>query len=213
MIADDALLIRQGLRMVLDTLDGIELVAEAEDLPTLLAAVDEHRPDVVITDIRMPPTNTDEGVEAAGRIRSGHATTGVIVLSQHAEPGFIVTLLENGTERLGYLLKENIGDRAEIQRAIDAVVGGGSAIDPAVVEVLVQSRTAPMSPIEQLTPREREVLALIAEGLNNAGIASSLVLSEKAVEKHINSIFSKLQLGEELDTHRRVRAVLLYLAG
>ena len=211
-IADDALLIREGVRMVIDTIDGMEIVGEAETLPELMAAVAEHSPDVVITDIRMPPTNTDEGIQAARQIRAEHATTGVLVLSQHVESAFVLNLLEDGTDRLGYLLKENVGRRAELQRAIEAVHAGSSSIDPAVVEVLVQARSSATSPLDALTPRELEVLALIAEGINNQAIADRLVLSGKAVEKHINAIFSKLGLGEEPEAHRRVRSVLVFLA-
>ena len=211
-IADDALLIREGVRMVIDTIDGMEVVAEAETLPGLMDAVAAHSPDVVITDIRMPPTNTDEGIQAARTIRAERPGTGVVVLSQHIEPAFVIRLLEDGTERLGYLLKERVGRRAELQRAIEAVHGGSSSIDPAVVEVLVQARSSATSPLDALTPRELEVLSLIAEGINNQAIAERLVLSGKAVEKHINAIFSKLGLGEEPEAHRRVRSVLVFLA-
>jgi DNA-binding NarL/FixJ family response regulator len=210
-LADDHPLIRQGVAAVLQTIDGVELVAECGDLAQLLAAVSHHRPDVVVTDIRMPPTNRDEGITAARAIRAEHPDIGVVVLSQFAEPEYVLELFEDGSDRLGYLLKDRV-DRAELERAVRSVAGGGSAVDGAIVEVLVEARTRRRSAIDDLTPREREVLACIAEGLNNGAVAGRLVLSEKAVAKHINSIFSKLDLGHEEHTHRRVKAVLLWLA-
>ncbi|MEM7140250.1 MAG: response regulator transcription factor [Actinomycetota bacterium] len=211
-VADDDLLVRAGIVAVISALADTELVGEAGSLDELLAAVDATHPDVVITDVRMPPTHTDEGIQATRRIRGDHPDTGVVVLSQHAEPEYVLSVLEGGSEGVGYLLKENVGDLTEVERAMRAVAAGGSSIDPAVVSVLVESRQSTPSPLDELSPREREVLSLIAEGDNNAAIAERLVLSEGAVAKHINSIFSKLHLGEEPAVHRRVKAVLLWLA-
>lgn len=209
-LADDHELIRHGVGAVLDTIPDVQLVAECVDQPSLLAAVAEHDPNVVITDIRMPPTGTDEGIAAALAIREGNPKTGVIVLSQYAEPEYVLELFADGSAGLGYLLKGKVS-RGELQRAINEVRTGGSAVDSAIVEVLVAGRTR-RSPLEVLTPRETEVLSLIAEGRNNASVAEELVLSPKAVAKHINSIFSKLSLGDEPDSHSRVKAVLMWLA-
>jgi DNA-binding NarL/FixJ family response regulator len=190
----------------------VDVIATCGDYDALLAAVAEHEPDVVLTDIRMPPTGTDEGVRAAAEIRRTHPGTGVVVLSQYAEPAYALGFLEHGSERRAYLLKERVSDLDQLRRAIVAVHEGGSVIDPKVVDALVASRARGVeSPVARLTPREREVLAEMAQGKNNAGIASALVLTERAVEKHINSMFSKLGLTEEPDVHRRVKAVLLYL--
>ena len=211
-IADDAMLLRQGVVSVLATLGGVEVVAEADDHPSLLAAVDEHRPDLVITDVRMPPTLTNEGIAAARQIRADYPDTGVIVLSQYLDADYVLELLEDGTEGLGYLLKENVADRRQLATAIDAVCNASSSIDPAAIEVFVQARSRRPSPIDDLSDREREVLGLIAEGLKNSAIAERLTLSEKSVEKHINSIFSKLHLTDEPESNRRVRSVLVWLA-
>ncbi len=211
-IADDALLLRQGVASVLATLGDVEVVAEAEDYPTLMMAVEEHRPDLVITDVRMPPTLTNEGIAAAREIRAGYPDTGVIVLSQYLDADYVLELLEDGTDGLGYLLKENVADRRQLAQAIDAVCHSSSSIDPAAIEVFVQARSKRPSPIDHLTTREREVLGKIAEGLKNGAIAERLSLSEKSVEKHINSIFSKLHLSDESESNRRVRSVLLWLA-
>ncbi|MDJ0768759.1 MAG: response regulator transcription factor [Ilumatobacter sp.] len=211
-IADDALLLRQGVTSVLTTLDGVEVVAEADDHPSLMAAVDEHRPDLVITDVRMPPTHTNEGIAAAREIRSRYPDTGVIVLSQYLDADYVIELLEDGTEGLGYLLKENVADRRQLASAIDAVCSSSSSIDAAAIEVFVQARSRRPSPFDDLTERERDVLSLVAEGLRNSAVAERLHLSEKSVEKHINSIFSKLHLSDEPESNRRVRSVLLWLA-
>lgn len=210
-LADDHLLVREGVAALLSSLTGVAVVGECGDHDELLAAVDRERPDVVVTDIRMPPTHTDEGIRAARAIRAAHPDTGVVVLSQYSEPSYVLQLFEDGSDRLGYLLKDRV-DRAELSRAIAAVADGGSAVDPKIVEVLVGARSARRTQIDGLTPREREVLALIAEGLSNAAIAATLVVSDKAVAKHINSIFAKLDLGDADHTHRRVRAVLLWLS-
>lgn len=210
-LADDHALIRQGVAAVLSTIDDLELVAECEDYDSLMAAVTEHQPDVVITDIRMPPTGTDEGITAALAIRERNPKVGVVVLSQFAEPEYVLQLFDLGSDSLGYLLKDRVNS-AELERAVRSVSQGGSAVDGAIIKVLVDARGKRPSAIDNLTPREREVLSRIAEGLNNAAVAESLVLSEKAVAKHINSIFSKLGLGFEEQAHRRVKAVLIWLA-
>jgi len=210
-LADDHLLIRQGVRTLLESLDEVEVVAECDDYDTLMAAVAQHTPAVVVTDIRMPPTNTDEGIRAAREIRAAYPSTGVVVLSQFAEPSFVLQLFDDGSEGLGYLLKDRV-DRAELDRAVQAVTTGGSAVDSKIVEVLVSARNRSDSAIDRLTAREREVLAAVAEGMNNAAVAAELIISDKAVAKHINSIFSKLDLGDADDTHRRVKAVLLWLS-
>ncbi|HEV7758832.1 MAG TPA: response regulator transcription factor [Acidimicrobiales bacterium] len=212
-LAEDNYLVREGVARLLEREPEVEVVATVADYDALLAAVAEHEPDVVLTDIRMPPTGTDEGVRAAAEIRRTHPGTGVVVLSQYAEPAYALGFLEHGSERRAYLLKERVSDLDQLRRAIVAVHEGGSVIDPKVVDALVASRArGAESPVARLTPREREVLAEMAQGKNNAGIASALVLTERAVEKHINSMFSKLGLTEEPDVHRRVKAVLLYLA-
>lgn len=207
------MLVREGIATLLAAHEGIEVVALCDDLPGLLAAVDREQPDVVLTDIRMPPTGTDEGIRAAAILREQHQSVGVVVLSQYAEPAYALELLDGGSEGRAYLLKERLADGDQLVAALGEVARGGSVVDPKVVEVLVASRRASArSPLEHLTPRESEVLAEIAQGKNNAAVAASLVLSERAVEKHINSLFSKLGLTEEPDVHRRVKAVLLYLS-
>jgi DNA-binding NarL/FixJ family response regulator len=212
-LAEDNYLVREGLARLLQSQDGLELVATCGDLDELLATVESEKPDVVVTDIRMPPTGTDEGVRAANELRIRAPGIGVVVLSQYVEPGYALALLEHGSEGRAYLLKERVSDIDQLRQAIDGVARGGSVIDPKVVEVLVEARTrGHESPLRFLTPREREVLAEMAQGRNNAGIADALGLSERAVEKHINSVFSKLALSEEPDSHRRVKAVLLYLS-
>ena len=210
--AEDNLLVREGVRSLLETTEDIDLVATVESYDALLEAVGKHEPQVVLTDIRMPPTNSDEGIRASAEIRERHPDTGVVVLSQYAEPEYALALLEGGATGRGYLLKERVSELDELLRAITEVAGGGSVIDPKIVELLVDARSRQKeSPLERLTPREGDVLSEMAQGKNNAGIAASLVLTERAVEKHINSIFSKLDLSEEKDVHRRVKAVLLWL--
>ena len=212
-LADDNYLLREGVRQLIETQPELELVAVAADLDSLLAAVEAQKPDVVITDIRMPPTGTDEGIRAAEQIRNTHPQIGVVVLSQYAEPEYALALLEKGAAGRAYLLKERVSDIEQLVNAIREVTRGGSVIDSKVVEALVAARTRkPESPLRGLTPRETEVLAAMAEGKNNAAIAGRLFLTERAVEKHINSIFSKLGLAEEKDVHRRVKAALLYLS-
>ncbi len=212
-LADDSLLIRRGMRALLEDIPDVEVVAECSDADELLAAVDEHQPDVVVTDIRMPPGHSDEGIRAALQIRREAPRTGVVVLSQYSEPEYVLMLFENGSDGLAYLLKERIGDVDQLDHAVGAVAGGGSSVDPEIIDVLVTGRATASGPLSRLTPRETEVLAAIAEGLNNTAIADRLVLSDKAVAKHINSIFAKLDLGSSDDVHRRVKAVLLWLSG
>ena len=212
-VAEDNYLVREAVTRLLDTADDIEVVGSCEDLDSLLAFVADHEPDVVVTDIRMPPTGTDEGVRAAKALRASHPAIGVVVLSQYVEPSYALELLDEGSERRAYLLKERVSDVDQLVRAIREVAAGGSVIDPKVVDALVTARSRKKdSPLDRLTPREHEVLAEMAQGRNNASVAAALGLSERAVEKHINSVFSKLDLSEEPDAHRRVKAVLLYLA-
>jgi DNA-binding NarL/FixJ family response regulator len=180
----------------------------------VLDAVGDDRPDVILTDIRMPPSDTDEGIRLANHLREHHPATGVIVLSQYAEPRYVLALLEHGSDRRGYLLKERIHDRGQLVSAIDAVARGGSVIDPKIVELLVDARAqAHRSRLAELTPRERDVLAQMAEGKSNAAIADSLVLTKRAVEKHINSIFIKLGVAGSREVSKRVKATLMFLAG
>lgn len=210
--AEDSFIVREGVRMVLEAA-GYSILALAETYDELLAAVEATPPDVVITDIRMPPTRTDEGVRAARRIRDEHPDIGVVVLSQYVEPAYALRLLEGGSAGIAYLLKERVGDIDQLDAAIAAVQQGGSVIDPKVVDALVEARLKHReSKLDRLTPRETEVMAELATGKSNAAIAETLYLSERAVEKHINSIFTKLDLLPERESNRRVRAVLLYLA-
>jgi DNA-binding NarL/FixJ family response regulator len=213
-VAEDNYLVREAVTRLLGAEGDLEIAGVAENLDALLALVEEVEPDVVLTDIRMPPTGTDEGVRAAKQLRESHPRIGVVVLSQFVEPTYALEILEGGSERRAYLLKERVSDVDQLARAIREVAAGGSVIDPKVVEALVEARARRQdSPLDRLTPREREVLAEMAQGRNNASVAAALGLSERAVEKHINSVFSKLDLSEEPDVHRRVKAVLLYLAG
>src|SRR5438309_2715340 len=210
--AEDNYLVREGTSALLRESEDIELVAAVEDLPSLLAAVESEGPEAVLTDIRMPPSNTTEGIDAARRIRAAHPDVGVVVLSQFAEEDYAYDLLKDGAAGLGYLLKERVADVEELVRALTEVAKGGSVLDPKVVEALVARRDRmARSPLAQLTEREREVLSQMAQGKNNASIAAALFLSERAVEKHINSVFHKLALSAETDVHRRVMAVLAFL--
>jgi DNA-binding NarL/FixJ family response regulator len=213
-LAEDNALLRQGVEKLIDQQTGLELVGTANDLPGLLALVEEVEPDVVVTDIRMPPTGTDEGVQAAAHLRQHRPDIGVVVLSQYANPEYALALLSDGSARRAYLLKESVAGVDELVRAIQTVAEGGSVVDPAVVDSLVGA-SAPRRPsdLDRLTSREMETLAEMAQGKNNAAIAASLFLSERAVEKHTNAIFSKLGLTEEEDVNRRVKAVLIYLGG
>jgi DNA-binding NarL/FixJ family response regulator len=210
--ADDSFLMRQALEAVLERLDGVEVVAGYLDGDELLAAVEERRPDVVVTDMRMPPSGDEEGIRIANRLRRRHPRVGVVVLTQYAEPRYGLELLQAGSEGRGYLLKERVNDPRELHAAIEAVAHGGSVFDPAMVRLLVAGPSTGASALDDLTPREREVLAEMAQGKSNAAIADHLVLTKKAIEKHVGSIFSKLGLPEEHVVSRRVAAVLLYLA-
>jgi len=210
--AEDNYLVREGTAALLSEATDLELVALVGDADALLVAVDQLRPDAVLTDIRMPPTWTDEGIEAARRIRREHPEVGVVVLSQYVEDRYAAELLGDGAGGIGYLLKERIADLDQLVSALTAVAAGGSVLDPKVVEALVtqRSRTA-HSPVASLSPREREVLEAMATGLSNTAIGRRLYLSERAVEKNINQIFGKFGLSQELDVNRRVRAVITYL--
>ena len=208
--ADDNYLVRQGVASMLAEVEGIDVVAVATDLDSLVGAVAEHVPDVVLTDIRMPPTGTDEGIRAARRIRSGHPGVGVVVLSQYVDEDYVFDLLADGVAGMGYMLKERLTDVDELVRALREVGRGGSVLDPAVVEALMARRRGDV-PLLGLTDREREVLHAMATGRNNATIAKSLFMSDRAVEKHIGSLFQKLGLVDERDVSRRVMAVLAYL--
>ena len=211
-LADDNFLVRQGTAALLAEVEDVEVVAVAEDTASLLRAVADEAPDAVLTDLRMPPTYSIEGLEAARQIRRRHPDTGVVVLSQYIEPEDVIELLRDGVAGLGYLLKERVARVEELVAALRTVSGGGSALDPRVVEVLVAQRTAASrSPLATLTEREREVLEEMATGKNNAAIARSLHVTERAVEKHINALFAKLGLAEERDVNRRVVAVLAFL--
>lgn len=212
-LAEDSYLMREGIRSLLEVRDDFEIVAMCNDYDELISAVEEHRPDVVLTDIRMPPTQTDEGIRAANWIREASPKTGVVVLSQYAEPRYALNLFESGSEGRAYLLKERVADLEQLAAAINEVFEGESVVDPKVVDVLVEARLSQKpSVLDRLTERETEVLAEIARGKNNAAVADALYVSERAVEKHINSIFTKLDLPPTDDTNRRVKAVLLYLS-
>jgi len=212
-VAEDNALLREGLSRLIASEPDLELAGTCADLPGLLAAIDEEPPDVVVTDIRMPPSGTDEGIRAANTVRERHPEVGVVVLSQYANPDYALALLEGGSARRAYLLKERVGDVEELLGAIREVARGGSVVDPKVVDALVTATSrAVRSDLDRLTPRESEILGEMATGKSNAAIAASLILSERAVEKHTNSIFSKLGLTEEPDVNRRVKAVLLFLA-
>ena len=212
-LADDHYLVREGVRRLLETEPDIEVIAACADLDSLLAAVETEKPDVVVTDIRMPPNGSDEGIQAATRLREGHPEVGVVVLSQYVQPSYALALLEGGTAGRAYLLKERVDDVEQLGAAVRAVAEGGSVIDPKVVEALVEAKArAERSPLADLTRRERDVLQGMAEGKNNASIAEALVLTERSVEKVIHSIFLKLGLAWEPSVNRRVKAVLVYLA-
>ncbi len=211
-LAEDHTLLREGIARLIERADDLQLIASVGDLGALVATIEQDAPDVVVTDIRMPPTGTDEGIQVAARLRAEHPDVGVVVLSQYAEPAYVLALLEGGSARRAYLLKDRVSEVDELLAAIREVAAGGSVIDPSVIDVLVSTRNRRPSDLDRLTPREREVLGEMAQGKSNSSIASTLFLSERAVEKHTNSIFSKLGLSEERDVNRRVKAVLVYLA-
>jgi DNA-binding NarL/FixJ family response regulator len=211
-LAEDGYLAREGIEQVLQAAPGIEVVATCDDLDSLLAAIQADAPDVVVTDIRMPPSNTDEGIRVAGQLRDTHPEIGVVVLSVHDDPAYALALLEAGSEGRAYMLKERIHERAQLATAVEEVARGGSVIDSKIVESLVGRSRAGNSPLAELTVREREVLAEIAQGKSNAAIAESLVLTKRAVEKHINAIFMKLGLAQADDVSKRVKAALIFLS-
>ena len=212
-LAEDNVLLREGISRLIAANSDFELVGVAADLPELLALVAEQAPDVVVTDIRMPPTGTDEGIQAASWLRQHYPRTGVVVLSQYVAPKYAVALLEHGSAGRAYLLKERVASVDELARAIRTVADGGSVIDHTVVDELVKARSAEHSSgITQLTARESQILAEMAQGKSNSAIAAALFVTERAVEKHTNSIFAKLGLSEEKDVNRRVKAVLVYLS-
>lgn len=212
-VAEDNYLVREGVLRVLAGQPDLEVVGVCGDLGGLLAVVEAQSPDVVLTDIRMPPTGVDEGIQAAVRLRKLHPDIGIVVLSQYSEPRYALALLETGTARRAYLLKERVADVEQLAAAIRAVAEGGSLIDPKVVEGLVASKaSAKASPLDELTRRERDVLREMATGKNNAAIAAALFLSERSVEKLIHAIFLKLGLAWEPSVHKRVKAVILYLS-
>ncbi len=211
-VAEDSLLVREGIQRLLALTSDLEVVAACTDLPELLDAVAAHHPDVVVTDVRMPPTGSDEGIQAAARLRRSDPQVGVVVLSQYAEPAYARTLLDGGSAGRAYLLKHRVSEPGQLAAAVRTVAAGGSVIDPAVVEVLVASSIRDQhSPLTSLTARERDVLDQIAQGKSNAAVAEALFLTERAVEKHINALFAKLGLSAEPDINRRVTAVLMYL--
>jgi len=212
-LADDSFIVREGMHELLKTVDELEIVAVCSDLDSLRAAVEREHPDVVLTDIRMPPTNTDEGIQLAAGLRESAPKVGVVVLSQYADAEYALALLDKGAAGRAYLLKERVSDLDQLVNAIREVSRGGSVVDARVVENLIDARSRnKRSALADVTPREREVLAAVAEGKNNAAIGKALHLSDGAVEKHISSIFSKLGLSEEAAVHRRVKATLIYLA-
>ena len=213
-VAEDAYLIREGIRSALEReKDEVEVLEYCPDLDSLLHAIEERRPNVVITDIRMPPTNTDEGIQAAAALRENHPEIGVVVISQYVSPHYALKLFEHGSAGRAYLLKERVGHRIQLLEAIREVAAGGSVVDPKVVDVLVEARMrAKNSLLSRLSTREREVLAGVATGASNAAIAESLFLTKRAVEKNINSLFAKLDLTDDKSTSRRVQAALLFIA-
>jgi DNA-binding NarL/FixJ family response regulator len=209
-VADDSVLLREGIVRLLDEQDGFEVVAQAGDAEELLRKVGAHKPDVAVVDIRMPPTNTDDGLRAALEIRASQPATSVLVLSQYVEEGYALDLVGDAAGGVGYLLKDRVADVDRFVDAVRRVAEGGSALDPEVVAQLV-GRARRDDPLEDLTPREREVLELMAEGRSNHAIAEALVVTERAVEKHVTSIFGKLNLPPAPEDHRRVLAVLRFL--
>ena len=212
-VAEDDMLVREGLVRLLSIAPDMEVAASCGDYDSVLAAVEEQQPDVLVTDIRMPPTLSDEGVRLALQLRASHPKTGVVVVSQYAEASHIVSLFEDGSDRRAYLLKERLHDRAALLAAVRSVAAGESSVDPRIIDVLIQARSgAPGSRLSELTDREREVLAAIAQGMSNSAIADSLGLERRSVEKLVNSIFRKINLGDAEDVSKRVKAALIFLA-
>jgi DNA-binding NarL/FixJ family response regulator len=212
-IAEDSFVVREGLSQLLGSDPRIEVAAVCEDRQSLVEAIEHERPDVVLSDIRMPPFQDGEGISVAAELRESHPEIGVVILSQYSEPRFALELFESGSEQRAYLLKERVGNRDEIVAAIRAVAEGGSIVDPKIVDALIAERSrSARSALTELTSREREVLAEVAAGKSNAAIASALFLTKRAVEKHINAIFMKLNLRDANDVSRRVKATLMFLA-
>ncbi len=212
-VAEDSLLVREGLVRLLATAPDIEVVASCDDYDAVAAAIESRQPDVVLTDIRMPPTLSDEGIRLARELRASHPQVGVVVVSQYSEPSHILKLFEDGSDRRAYLLKERLHDRAALVSAVRSVAAGGSSVDAKIIDVLVYARSGgPSSPLADLTSREREVLAEIAQGRSNAAIAQALFLNKRSVEKLVNSIFLKLGLGHTEDVSKRVKAALIFLS-
>ena len=212
-VAEDSLLVREGVTQVIDRQSDLEVVGACPDLPSLRALLAKVQPDVVVTDVRMPPTFTDEGIQIAVELRESQPDMGVVVLSQYAEPAYANSLLAGGSARRAYLLKERVSQPDQLAESIRTVARGGSSIDPMVVDLLVTaSSRGPASPLASLTARERDVLDQVAQGKSNAAVAATLFLTERAVEKHINTLFAKLGLGVTPDLNRRVAAVLLWLS-
>src|SRR3954471_6894829 len=213
-LADDTLIVREGIERILAAQPNIDVVASCGDMPELMEAVEREAPAVVVTDIRMPPTQTDEGIQIAARLRDEHPDIGVVVLSNYAEPAYALALMDTGSAGRAYLLKERVHHSAQLLAAIESVAAGGSVMAPKIVEPLVAAKArAERSPLAELTPREHEVMAQIAQGKSNGAIAEELVLTKRAVEKHINSIFLKLNLADVEEVSKRVKATLLFLAG
>ena len=212
-VAEDDLLVREGLVQLLSSAPDVDVVASCEDYDATVEAVEKQDPDVVLTDIKMPPTSTDEGISLARQLRASHPETGVLVLSQYSEPDDVLELFAEGCDRRGYLLKERLHDRTTLLSAVRAVAAGGSSVEPKIIEVLVFARSGRASSrLAELTPREQDVLAELAQGKSNARIGDDLFLSKRSVEKHVNSIFAKLGLGDADDVSRRVTAALTFLA-
>ena len=212
-VADDSYLVREALTHVLDAATGVEVIAACDDVDSLRRVIVADQPDVVVTDIRMPPSDSDEGLRVAAELRQTHPRIGVVVLSQYSDPQYGLALLDSGSDGRAYLLKERIRHRGQLVSAIETVAQGGSMIDAKVVEGLIDARRrAERSPLTELTHRELEILAFVARGHSNQAIADELVLTKRAVEKHINAIFLKLNLTEAQDVSRRVKAALIYLA-
>jgi len=211
-VGEDNLLVRQGLQRLLELRDDMHVLAACGDYGSVLEAIESTHPDVLVTDVRMPPGFSDEGIRIAGRLRETHPDVGVVVVSEHADPSYALALLEGGSERRAYLLKDRIHRVEELEAAIRAVAAGESVIDARVVETLVARSRRDDSPLERLTRRELEILELMAQGKNNAGIASTLFLTEHSVEKYVSVVLNKLNLGNSADVHRRVQAVLFYLS-
>jgi DNA-binding NarL/FixJ family response regulator len=212
-VAEDSLLVREGLVRLLSTAPDLEVVASCDEYDAVAKAVEEQQPDVVLTDIRMPPTQSDEGIRLARELRASHPEIGVVVVSQYSEPKHVLELFDEGSDRRAYLLKERLHDRTALVSAVRSVAAGGSSVDARIIDVLVSARSgSPGSQLAELTSREREVLAEIAQGRSNSAIAESLFVSKRSVEKLVNSIFMKLDLGDAEDVSKRVKAALIYLA-